>query len=130
MQTSFPNISKIEITGKLKEIKRIPVETLIRELHNLGPCCSNQSISLHCCSVLCCKYRDRIKKYWLAKRVGNGRKKAGSPLPGNHDSAMEKSIGMDSAAHLGTLTLNKETVKPDKVQRLGKQTVNIDVLSA
>ena len=79
--------------------------------------------------VLCCKYRDRIKKYWLAKRVGNGRKKAGSPT-GNHDSAMEKSTGMDSAAQWGTLTLNEETVKPDKLQRLGKQTVNIDVLSA
>ena len=37
---------------------------------------------------------------------------------------------MDSAAQLGTLTLDEETVKLDKVQRLGKQTVNNDVLSA
>ena len=48
----------------------------------------------------------------------------------NHDSAIEKSVGMDSAAQLGTLTLNEETVKLDKVQRLGKQIVNNDVLSA
>ena len=145
LQTSFPNISKIEIPGKLKEIKQIPMETLIRELHNLGSLQKKKYempswvyvliaviIALACIAVvvLCCKYRERIKKYWLAKRVGNGRKKAGSPLPGNHDSAMEKSIGMDSAAQWGTLTLNEETVKPDKLQRLGKQTVNIDVLSA
>ena len=121
------------------------METLIRELHNLGSLQKKKYempywvyvliaviIASACIAgvVLCCKYRERINKYWFAKRVGNGRKKAGSPLPGNYDSAMENSIGMDSAAQLGTLTLNEETVEPDKVQRLGKQTVNIDVLSA
>ena len=121
------------------------METFIRELHNLGSLQKKKYempswvyvlvaviIGSACTAVvvLCCKYRGRIKKYWLAKRVGNGRKKAGSPLPGNHDTAMENSMGMDSAAQLGTLTLNEETVKPNKVQRLGKQTVNIDVLSA
>ena len=37
LQTSFPNITKIEIPEKLRDIKQIPMGALIRELNKVGP---------------------------------------------------------------------------------------------
>ena len=36
LQTSFPNILKIQIPDRLKDIRQIPMESLIRELHNVA----------------------------------------------------------------------------------------------
>ena len=94
LQTPFPNITKIEIPEKLRDIKLIPMGALIPELNKVGPLQNlNKGLpswvyfliavivasAIIAGVILCYKYKDRLKRYWLAKGDSNGKSRTWWP---------------------------------------------------
>ena len=144
LHATFQNMTSIKIPDRLKNIKSIPMETLIRELRTVRPLQSPGyelpswvyfliaiivAFAFLAVVTVYCKCKHKIRPYWLAKRVRNGRRKSESPLPSHHVSALDKTGGTDTANHMDTVTLHdKDTMKLETFPQR-KRTLNIDVLS-